>query len=655
MRWMVIEGDENSKFFHRIINKKRSQLAIRGVLVDGDWIVDPSMVKNEFLKHFANRFAASITSSITFDSQFPNRLSPDQNDDLQRNVSYDEIKRAVWDCGINKSPGPDGFTFEFYRKYWNLMIMMLWLLLLLSFLLGDPISLFLFILIMESMHLSFNNVVNVGLYNAIHIDDSLSLSHLFYVDDVIFVGKWNLSNLSTIVNVLKWFYLASGLKINLHKSKLMGIGIPNDVVASAARSIGCSTLHTPFNYLGVKVGGIMSRLSSWDDVVAKLSSKLSKWKLKTLSIGGRLTLIKSVLSSLSLYYMSSFKVPKGVLRKMESIRRNSFNGVENAEKKMSLICWNKILALIKMELLAEVRKLSNKGIDLLSLVKKKVGNGEATSFWNDVWLGDSPLKQTYPRLYFLELDKHASVASKLRDNSLTISFRSDRWTWRLDSLGVFSVKSAREFIDDSLLPKEDLPTRLNLSLRGLDIPSIIFPLCSIAVESTSHLLFSYQLARQLLLKVARCDDSVAMSFLAVEANAYDFSRLQVPCVFPTSFFEDFRLRLVSEQDRGGGKGILRSFLPCLHHFLPPLSLKDGRSLKLQFWSRFSPPDICMKGAARASVGVILLEDWPLKTSLSSLSLSDNIYLIGCMPSLREFLLMPSRPTVAAAVAAIPSY
>ncbi|GKF20060.1 hypothetical protein Tco_0068698, partial [Tanacetum coccineum] len=76
-----------------------------------------------------------------------------------------------------------------------------------------------------------------------------------------------------------------------------------------------------------------------------------------------------------------------------------------------------------LDIVNEVRKLASKGIDLLSLVKKKVGNGEATSFWNDVWLGDFPLKQTYPRLYFLELDKHVSVASKLRANSLISSFR----------------------------------------------------------------------------------------------------------------------------------------------------------------------------------------------------------------------------------------
>ncbi|GKD66919.1 RNA-directed DNA polymerase, eukaryota [Tanacetum coccineum] len=45
VKWAV-EGDENSKFFHGIINKKRSQLSIREVFVDGDWHTDPEVVKD---------------------------------------------------------------------------------------------------------------------------------------------------------------------------------------------------------------------------------------------------------------------------------------------------------------------------------------------------------------------------------------------------------------------------------------------------------------------------------------------------------------------------------------------------------------------------------------------------------------------------------
>nr|GEU59566.1 RNA-directed DNA polymerase, eukaryota [Tanacetum cinerariifolium] len=46
-------------------------------------------------------------------------IDADQQEDLERDVSNEEIKKAVWDCGTDKSPGPDGFTFIFYRHYWN--------------------------------------------------------------------------------------------------------------------------------------------------------------------------------------------------------------------------------------------------------------------------------------------------------------------------------------------------------------------------------------------------------------------------------------------------------------------------------------------------------------------------------------------------------
>nr|GFA88653.1 hypothetical protein [Tanacetum cinerariifolium] len=66
VRW-AIEGDENSKFFHGIINRKRANLSVKA------------------------------------------------------SVSDEEIRKAVWGCGENISPGPDGFTFEFFRKFWTVV------------------------------------------------------------------------------------------------------------------------------------------------------------------------------------------------------------------------------------------------------------------------------------------------------------------------------------------------------------------------------------------------------------------------------------------------------------------------------------------------------------------------------------------------------
>ncbi|GJZ95198.1 RNA-directed DNA polymerase, eukaryota [Tanacetum coccineum] len=88
----------------------------------------------------------------------------------------------------------------------------------------------------------------------IRFDDSLTLSHFFYADDAVFISKWDRANILTIVRMLKCFFLASGLQINILKSKLMGIGVSNEEVLAAANIIGCSTFSTPFSYLGVKVG-----------------------------------------------------------------------------------------------------------------------------------------------------------------------------------------------------------------------------------------------------------------------------------------------------------------------------------------------------------------------------------------------------------------
>nr|GEV23746.1 RNA-directed DNA polymerase, eukaryota, reverse transcriptase zinc-binding domain protein [Tanacetum cinerariifolium] len=318
-------------------------------------------------------------------------------------------------------------------------------------------------------------------WRGININDSLTLSHLFYADDAVFIGKWEKANFTTIVHVLKCFFLASGLKINIYKSKLMGIGVPNDEITTAANLIGCATFTMPFNYLGVKVGVPSSKSCSWDEVLNKISTRLSKWKLKTLSVGGRLTLIKSVLSSLPLYHMSFYKVPMGVLNKMESIRRRFFISADINERKLSMIGWQKVLASKKKsglgvssffalnrellfkwvwrfishvmslwscfikaiyddhdalntpgtgsrsslwyDIIREIGSLSSKGINFLSHIKKNMGNGMYTSFLEEPWLSNILLMNVFPRLYVLEINKQVTVAAKLRDGFVTDSFR----------------------------------------------------------------------------------------------------------------------------------------------------------------------------------------------------------------------------------------
>ena len=93
-----------------------------------------------------------------------------------------------------------------------------------------------------------------------------------------------------------------------------------------ARVTGCAAGNIPFIYLGLPVGSKMNRISHWQGFVDRFQTKLSSWKASLLSIGGRLTLIKSILGSIGIYYMSIFKTPVWIFNQLESLRAKFFLG-----------------------------------------------------------------------------------------------------------------------------------------------------------------------------------------------------------------------------------------------------------------------------------------------------------------------------------------
>nr|GEV72794.1 putative RNA-directed DNA polymerase, eukaryota, reverse transcriptase zinc-binding domain protein [Tanacetum cinerariifolium] len=104
-----------------ISDKGDESFNIWGIMVDGMWIESPNRVKGEFFHHFSSRFDKPDARQAHIEMRYPETLTCDQQVELESDVSNEEIKRAVWDCGIDKSPGPDVFTFGFYRRFWNLI------------------------------------------------------------------------------------------------------------------------------------------------------------------------------------------------------------------------------------------------------------------------------------------------------------------------------------------------------------------------------------------------------------------------------------------------------------------------------------------------------------------------------------------------------
>ncbi|GKA81413.1 RNA-directed DNA polymerase, eukaryota [Tanacetum coccineum] len=316
------------------------------------------------------------------------------NHKLELPISAIEIRNEVWACRENKSPGPDGFTFEFFRKFWDVLgkdfsLAIMWFFDHCSLAKGclasgkasvlvngsptsefqfhcglkqgDPLAPYLFLLVMESLHYSFSRVVEAGFFKGISFNESVNISHLFYADDAVFIA-----------------------------------------------------IHGP-------------------SVQVRSPTPCSPW----------------------------------------------------------------------YSIVREIQNLKNKGVDLLSHCKKRVGNGMHTKFWHDIWIGDQKLCCVFPRLFALEEDKDCYVASKFH-GSVDLSFRraarggveaqqfaqlrdmldtvilsnlEDRWRWDLNGVSL-----------------DRLPTRLNLIRRGVQVPSTACPICTSDPEDISHLLFRCPMA-----------------------------------------------------------------------------------------------------------------------------------------------------------------
>ena len=102
----------------------------------------------------------------------------------------------------------------------------------------------------------------MGIYKDISIGNNLRISHLIYADDVIFIGDWSFNNAHNLMCILRCFFLVSGLKININKSKISGICVSNEDTWGMANVIGCGAANLPLKYLGVPVGCNMARCSN---------------------------------------------------------------------------------------------------------------------------------------------------------------------------------------------------------------------------------------------------------------------------------------------------------------------------------------------------------------------------------------------------------
>ncbi|KAJ3672310.1 hypothetical protein LUZ60_007031 [Juncus effusus] len=402
---------------------------------------------------------------------------------------------------------------------------------------GDPLSPHLFIVAIDTLARVAENLSSINFIEKPFLNSHISL---YYADDSVFLIKPEVQQVQRLKMMLKSFENSSGLKINFEKSEFTIIPENHPASNEISSELGCPQASMPIRYLGYPLHFKKPMKRDYRNLIENFGKKLQGWQGTNLSIGGRLVLINSVLSSLSVYYLSVFKFPKWVIKEMDKIRQN-FLWKGNKEKGYNLINWKKVcrpksgggLGVLNLEIFNNAMLLKwiwkyfseNHGLQWKTLVYKLcleggeviknsadsyfwseikklmpfflvstefvLGNGASASFWHSNW-GVGVISHNMPSLY-----SHAEI---IRD--------SIKWRWTENgrfsthnayfvlSLGVhtshklttiWSVKvplKMKVFI--WLFKQNRVLTQDNLRRRGM----IIINRCSLCcnqLETTQHL------------------------------------------------------------------------------------------------------------------------------------------------------------------------
>jgi hypothetical protein len=189
---------------------------------------------------------------------------------------------------------------------------------------GCPLSPLLFILVMESLSLLLKDSQREGKLSGIQVSKSIKILHILFVDDVIIMTGATIHEWWEIDKVLKLFSLTSGLLINVSKSTFHQSGLTDQELFMFKYFFPYDfiELEQGFKYLGFYLKAGAMRLDEWHWLIKKLENKINNWCFRWLSLGGHLTLLKAVLSSQPIYWMSLAIVPGSVLK---ILRNRMFN------------------------------------------------------------------------------------------------------------------------------------------------------------------------------------------------------------------------------------------------------------------------------------------------------------------------------------------
>jgi hypothetical protein len=162
-----------------------------------------------------------------------------------------------------------------------------------------------------------------------------------FVDDVLIMNKADLAEWTVILDILRQFCSISGLSINFTKSSAhcWALSAPDLTLLKNLFSLNFIDLKEGFNYLGYQMQLGASLPGDWCWLVSSFERKIDFWCNKWLSLGGRFILIKAVLESLAVYWMTLERIPSKITSILRRLTTNFLWNGQAGKRHFHLCSW----------------------------------------------------------------------------------------------------------------------------------------------------------------------------------------------------------------------------------------------------------------------------------------------------------------------------
>lgn len=184
---------------------------------------------------------------------------------------------------------------------------------------GDPLSPYLFGLVMNILSQKLNDAAEEGKFNYHPKCQASGLTHLCFADDLLIFSDGSSKSIQGILTALEEFKQISGLSISPEKSCFFACGFKDVELTSIASISDFPQGSLPIRYLGLPLCTKKLTILGCEPLLQIIRNKVSPWAAKYMSFAGRKVLINTVIAGITNFWCSAFVLPKECTKKIDSM------------------------------------------------------------------------------------------------------------------------------------------------------------------------------------------------------------------------------------------------------------------------------------------------------------------------------------------------